>query len=55
MSLREGLAILACKLRRLEVHVHAWYRHGLVATSWHGVAWCYYAGHGANVGMVVVR
>jgi hypothetical protein len=39
MSLREGLANLACKLCCLEVHVRAWCRHALVATLrmvWHG-------------------
>jgi hypothetical protein len=54
VSLREGLANLACKLRRLEVHVRAWCHHGLVATSQYGVAWCHCTDRGGTVGMLVV-
>jgi hypothetical protein len=51
-SLREGLPNLACKLRHLVGHVQAW------LLSWscgHVAAWCYYAGRGGTVGMMVVR
>ena len=54
MSLREGLANLACKLRCLVEHIQVWLSSWSCGHIAHGVAWCYCVGYGGIVGMMVV-